>query len=103
MNYLILALATWRISSLLANEDGPYNIFEQLRNYVGVHYDEYSNPQGINELGRMLLCLWCNSIWIGLVLAAGYWLLGDFIVWLSLPFALSAIAIGFSEWLGEDQ
>ena len=50
----------------------------------------------------MLICLWCSSTWIGLVLAAGYWLLGDSIVWFSLPFALSTIAIGFNEWLGDD-
>lgn len=102
VDYLILALATWRVSSLLANEDGPYNVFGRLRNYAGVYYDDHSNAQGKNELARMLICLWCSSTWIGLVLAAGYWLLGDSIVWFSLPFALSTIAIGFNEWLGDD-
>ena len=99
MNYLILALATWRISSLLANEAGPYDIFERSRKCAGTYYDEYSNPQGKNELAKMLICLWCNSIWIGLVLAVGYWLLGDFVVWLSLPLALSTITILIDEWM----
>ena len=98
MNYLILALATWRISSLLANEDGPYNIFERLRNCVGVYYDDYSNAQGKNELAKMLICGWCSSVWIGLVLTIGYWLLGDVVVWLVLPLALSAAAIIIDEW-----
>ena len=103
MNYLILALATWRISSLLANEVGPCVIFERLRNFVGVYYDSYSNRQGGTQLAQMLICVWCSSIWVGLILAAGYWLLGDVVVWLSLPLALSTIAISFEEWLQEAQ
>ena len=102
MNYLILALATWRISSLLANEDGPYNIFERLRQWSGVHYDAYSNPQGSNELAKMLMCILCNSVWVGAALTVTYWLLGDVAIWLSLPFALSAVAVIGYEWTRGD-
>ena len=98
MNYLILALATWRISSLLANEAGPYDIFERLRKCAGVYYDDYSNPQGKNELAKMLVCGWCSSVWIGAALVMAYWLLSDVVVWLVLPLALSTAAIVIDEW-----
>ena len=103
MNYLILALATWRISSLLANEAGPRGIFEHLRSFVGVYYDSYSNRQGGNQLAQMLICVWCNSFWVGLVLASAYRQLGDVVVWLSLPLALSTAAIIVNRWIERDQ
>jgi len=88
----ILALATWRLSSLAAQEDGPYRLFARLRKAAGVRYDEHSIPAGGNEFARMILCPWCSSIWFGAALAGTY-LLWPAVVWLALPFALSAAAI----------
>jgi hypothetical protein len=70
---LILALATWRFSSLLSNprERGPFDLFGKLRELVGVYYDEYSQCQGKNELAKALCCVWCTSVWVGLILARG--------------------------------
>ena len=96
MNYLILALATWRLSSLLSIEDGPYDIFDRLRAYVGIWYDDYSIAQSNNELARMLKCVWCVSVWIGVLMTVVYWLLGDVVIWLVLPLALSAAAIAIN-------
>ena len=59
---LILTLATWRIASLLAIEDGPDQIFARLRHWAGVRYDQHNQPYGENELAKGLLCLWCNSV-----------------------------------------
>ena len=60
---VILALATWRLSSLLVREDGPFDVFGKFRSAVGVKYDEHSRPYGTNPVAEALTCLWCTSIW----------------------------------------
>jgi len=56
LQFVIYSLVVWRISSLLVNEDGPYKIFEYIRNHAQVHTD-------------VLNCVWCTSIWIGVLVA----------------------------------
>ena len=41
---VILALAAWRVSSMLATEDGPFQIFERMRVRMGIRYDAHSQP-----------------------------------------------------------
>lgn len=91
MDILVLVFATWRVSSLLVNEDGPGNVFDKLRYWTGVRDNEYSQPEGTNVLSHALTCVWCVSIWIGLFWTVLYSLTG--IMWPALPFALSAGAI----------
>ncbi|HLO13347.1 MAG TPA: DUF1360 domain-containing protein, partial [Anaerolineales bacterium] len=38
-------------------------------------------------------CEWCNSIWIGMVLTLLYLRIGETILYLALPLALSTVAI----------
>lgn len=51
-NFLLLSLATWRITYLLVDEEGPRKILLRMRsileNYTGV-----------------LGCVWCTSVWTG--------------------------------------
>lgn len=90
---LVLALATWRLSSLLACEDGPFGILARLRVRLGVRYDQESKPYGTNELSKLILCPWCSSLWFG-----AFWTL-VWLAWpqgahlLALPLALSAMAV----------
>lgn len=88
----IISLAVWRLSSLLVVEDGPFDIFAQVRSRVGVKYDEMSHPYGTNVLSKMLSCIWCVSIWISFISCA---LVFGFHAWIDLflPFAVSALAI----------
>lgn len=72
MSKLLLGiLATWRLTKLLKEERGPYEILARLRQWVGVRYDVYSTAYSDNELGRAFLCFWCLSLWIALVLGRG--------------------------------
>lgn len=66
MIYVIVTLATWRIASLLVNEDGPFDIFARFRKFIGVYYDYYSRKQGKNVVARAFTCVWCLSVWIAL-------------------------------------
>lgn len=93
MTPLILALATWRIAHLLAYEEGPACIFERLRVKAGVRYDAQSQPYPATHLAKGLTCLWCNSVWVGMLWALLWLALPGVVFWLGLPFALSTAAI----------
>lgn len=92
ISYLILSLATWRITSLLVTEFGPGNIFERLRYRLGVRYDVGGLRIGNNIVAEAFTCLWCLSLWVGIVLTILFWLWPG-ITWLAMPFAFSTIAI----------
>lgn len=55
---IVAVLATWRITHLLAEEDGPGDLFVRLRTKLGNRL-----------LGRMLDCFQCLSLWVAFPLA----------------------------------
>lgn len=91
MELILIALATWRISSLLVHEEGPFMLLIKMRSLAGVYYDEFSDVQGKNVVARALLCVWCISFWVALGFTVLYFYGVAF--WVALPFALSAVAI----------
>lgn len=92
--FLLLALATWRLSSLLANEPGPFLVFRRIRRKA-------RELCRTNRLCRKfhlydgLTCEWCNSVWIGtaLTIALGPFLALSVPQFLTLPLALSTCTI----------
>lgn len=67
--FIRLSLATWRLASLLVNEAGLFSVFARLRRAAGVRTDNTGRKYADNELGELLTCVWCMSIWTaGLVL-----------------------------------
>ena len=97
--FLLGGLACFRITSLLVYEAGPYDVFRELRKRAGIHYDRHSNKIADGELGRMLLCPWCTSIWVGIGLAVLYAISPPLLEYFSLPFAFSAVCIVIQELL----
>jgi hypothetical protein len=79
-SFVLASLAVWRVTHLLHAEDGPWSVLVRLR-----------APLAGNELGKMVGCFYCLSIWVALPFAAlgtgGGWALAT--VW---P-ALSGVAI----------
>ena len=57
--FCLAALAVWRITHLLAEEDGPWDAIAKLRARLGA-----------SILGRLMDCFYCLSLWISLPLAA---------------------------------
>lgn len=82
-DYLILALAVWRVSHLISREDGPFYIFKRLRNRL--------------PLGGLTACIYCLSVWIAAAL---------YLLWFTafqpviLIFALSAGALMLGSYTG---
>lgn len=67
--YMIIGLACWRATSLIVEEDGPWDILANLRHLIGVRYDEWSESYGLNVVASALTCVWCASIWVGFILS----------------------------------
>jgi hypothetical protein len=90
--FFYLSLAAWRLASLVANEDGPWYMFKRLR----ARAEDWCNRYKFcRELGlyELFSCEWCNSIWIGTILTLLYLWIGETILYLALPLALSTVVI----------
>ena|SRR5690242_5507886 len=90
--FFYVSLAAWRLASLIANEDGPWMMFKRFRQRAEQWCNNY---KFCRELGlyELVTCEWCNSIWIGVILTALYLWIGDTILYIALPLALSTVAI----------
>src|SRR3990167_9149620 len=89
---LVLALSTWRITSLLVNEDGPRNILVKFRYFTGVRFDEHSEPYGLNVVADALTCVWCTSPYIGLFVWIFWLVFHQLAIVVLMPFAISTAA-----------
>lgn len=59
MEFILAVLAVWRLSHLVANEDGPWDVIYRIRKRLGD-----------GQLGKLMDCLGCNSLWVSLPAAA---------------------------------
>lgn len=90
--FVYLALAAWRLASLVANEDGPWQVFKRIRQRAELWCKKYKfcSDFGLYEL---FSCEWCNSVWIGAGLTLLYLWIGNSILYIALPLALSTVTI----------
>ena len=56
--FIVAALAVWRVTHLLHAEDGPFDVFAHLRRWIG-H----------GAWGKMFDCFYCLSVWVAAPLA----------------------------------
>jgi hypothetical protein len=74
-SFLIATLAVWRLSHLLSQEDGPFDIVFRVRKRLG---------QGF--FGSLLDCFYCLSVWLSVpaaIILCHNWMEGVF-TWLAL-------------------
>lgn len=78
--FAIAALAVWRVTHLVSEEEGPWHVFARLR-------------RGIDGLLRTTAasCFYCASVWIAIPPAL--WMATDLVERLLLWLALSGAAI----------
>ena len=103
--FAIAALATYRWTLMLNNESGPAHIFDHFRTWIGVRYDEHSNPYGTNWRAEAVICPLCLSVWVSLaitLLLAFTAVLGhvEIGVYILFPFALSGATVYMKKWAG---
>ena len=103
LDFIILGLATWRLSSLLVNEKGPFDMFVAIRKLAGIEHDKFGDPYMIPEnfFSGVLSCIWCASLWTGTFWMLVYKLLPFWEVF-AYPFALSAIALIVQTYAGKE-
>ena len=56
--FLLAALAVWRLTHLLAKEDGPWDVVRRLRRALSGGF-----------LGALISCFYCLSVWIAIPFA----------------------------------
>lgn len=94
LDIVILGLATWRITSLLVKEAGPFRMFIRLRELTGIQHDEDDNIFMVpgNVFAGILSCVLCCSVWVGIGMTILYVVYPPFI-YAAMALSLSAIAI----------
>lgn len=92
---VVMALATWRLSNLLADtrQSGPFDLLDRLRSKLGVRFNQMGEAYGTNSIAKGALCIFCNSVWFGIGLTVLFYFFPVAAFYLSVPFALSAAAI----------
>lgn len=63
--HLLITLAVWRLTHLLAKEDGPFDLVWRLRRKAGTGF-----------FGSLLDCFYCVSVWVALPFGlwqGGHW------------------------------
>ena len=80
--FVLCALAVWRLSHLLACEDGPFDLVVRLRQRVGNGF-----------FGRLMDCYYCVTVWIAIpfALLLTHVVVTGLVTWLALSGAASAL------------
>lgn len=97
LSFLIASLATYRVSTLFANDDGPLDMMKRTRERLESWGTWYSPVKFVSDL---VSCVRCNSVWFG----AAFGLLWGLAYGMNIPsgiiagLAMSAIAM----WLDNE-
>jgi protein-S-isoprenylcysteine O-methyltransferase Ste14 len=72
---VLAVLAVWRVTHLLASEDGPGDLVFHLRARLGSSF-----------LGRLMDCFYCLSLWVAIpfTLVVAHQILACVLTWLAL-------------------
>jgi hypothetical protein len=85
LTFVLASLAVYRLSRMIADEEGPFEVFTWLRNLA----------PATNWIGRGLACILCLSVWIALPVALWIDYQGDWaLTWL----ALSGVTVIIRKW-----
>jgi hypothetical protein len=95
--FLVLAaFAVWRISAILVEERGPWDICYRFRKFIGIEHDGNMDVDVVPERFFPLLfsCIKCTSVWIGLLVMVVFLSMPATIFLLVIvPFGLSGVAV----------
>jgi hypothetical protein len=85
---------------MLADTDqsGPFELLDWLRGLVGVKYTDgipYWKP---GSLAALISCSDCSSVWLGMLGVVAFAVAPMLTIFVSLPFALSAVAMLLETW-----
>lgn len=89
---IVGSLAAWRLTSLMIEEDGPFDILSRARDNLCNRFD---------TIDRLLGCFWCASVWSAALISLLICVLtrGNLIEWLIYTLSISCLAILVDELL----
>lgn len=90
IEFMILALAVWRVSALLTYEFGPANVFGRLRDWV--EFVDGNQPTTPGSLTQLVNCPLCMSLWVSLFAFAMFAWQPVLTLAVCLPLALSGLS-----------
>lgn len=110
-NFIVIALAVGRITSIIVLEGGPWDVFRNLRKYLRAgefqaaepNFDEFTDEEiewwmsvdKVDKQGffsKLISCPLCTSVWVGAFLGWLGLFLPAITFVIALPFALSEIS-----------
>jgi len=101
---VLLGFATWRLTSLLYREEGPFGIFVKLREKLGIqHIDGKPCIYPDRFWCKLFSCVWCLSVWVSATFVVWYIFLPSVAIIFALWLSLSTITIGLDKWLVVDR
>lgn len=63
--FVLLSLATFRLTQLISKEDGPYNIFSNFRFWLVKNSEKNKTIQTISD---GVHCPYCLSVWLSFII-----------------------------------
>lgn len=95
LEFIVLALACWRLTSLFSQESGPFKLFVKIRERLGVtHYDSGQVCEVPDKFWcNLITCPWCLSVWMASGLTLAYIFLPQIAIYFALWLSLSTITI----------
>ena len=105
LGFCIICLAAWNISSLLVQEEGPFNIFARIRYWMGVDvgpdmglYKRYGIGVIRENTSGLFMCVWCMSRWVAAILIVSYMVFPSPTMILCSILAVSTAVIAVDNW-----
>lgn len=92
--FVVYALALYRLTALIVYDEGPASIFLRLREYLGT-YNYGPDGQPDTWHGRLISCPYCVGTYLGTVGFILFWLDWDVVNWFMLWWAM----LGLMAWL----
>lgn len=93
LDFVLFGLATWRVSHILLRENGPFRVFRNLREALGVRYYDEDGHEIAEFKYEITTCIWCLSVWVAGALAVLWSFLPLATFWICAVFAASALAV----------
>ena len=101
---IALVLAIWRVTSLLYDEDGPWEVMTWLRERIGIQHDEEGAPVAYPSSLQPMECFWCLTLIISFALVFfTHHRKRGIMEAVELVLAGSAGAILIEKWLGRSK
>lgn len=91
-NLIIAALALHRISVLMRDDVGPFEILYKFRKFIGVYFNDSNILAGKNEFAKWWSCINCHGLWIAAFMFVCYSINADISMAIFTILAISGLS-----------